>query len=144
MKANNVKFGFGIDQNYCETNMFDSIEELINYAQVSWDKKDGNPFDEDCDYSGTIFIGTINNHTPFDFAPSLDDIADIMTDSFYCKHYAYEDVQIHNREDAEKLWKEFINKYFNMPFSHTWFGEYSLVEHKWIKKYDNSSKYMED
>lgn len=148
MKVNNVKFGFGIDPNHCETDMFDSIEELINYAQVSWDEKDGNPFDDDCDYSGTIFIGTIDNHTPFDFAPSLDDIAGIMTDSFYCKHNvdADADVQIHNREDAEKLWKEFVNKYFEIPFSYTtqWFGEYSLVEHKWIKKYGDSSKYMED
>lgn len=141
-----VKFGFGLDQEHCETDMFDSIEELLEYAQASWDEKDGNPFDEDCDDCGSIFVGTIKSHTPYDFAPSLDDIADQMTDSFYNDLNVDDngDVQICHKEEAEKLWKEFVDKYFDIPCSCStqWFGEYDLVEHKWIDKYAHFDKYV--
>ena len=136
-----VKYGFGIDDTHCETDMFDSIEEVLEYAQASWDEQDGNPFDDCCDYSGCIYVGTIERYEPSDFAPSLDDIADTMTDKFYCDHNIDDDadVQYYHRKEAEEEWKKFVNKYFDIPCTHiaNWnVGLYDLKEHKWIERYD--------
>ena len=130
-----IKYGFGIDDTHCETDMFDSIEEVLEYAQASWDEQDGNPFDSDCDYSGCIYVGTIERYEPSDFAPSLDDIADTMTDKFYCDHNIDDDadVQYYHRKEAEEEWKKFVNKYFDIPCTHiaNWnVGIYDLKEHK--------------
>jgi hypothetical protein len=72
------------DETRCDAYIFDTIEEVIKYAQLSWDIKDGYPFDDDLHFTGYIYVGTANTHEPADFAPSLDDIADQMTDKFYC------------------------------------------------------------
>lgn len=140
-----VKFGFGLCETRCETEEFDTIDELLMNAQCLWDNGDV-PF-EDAD-KHILFVGTIERHIPSDFAPSLDDIAYAMTDIFYSELNVDDDadVQICNRKEAEKLWKEFVNKYFDIPCSHTaqWFGEYDLAEHKWIKKYANFDEYVKE
>lgn len=135
-----VKYGFGIDDTHCETDMFDSIEEVLEYAQASWDERDGNPFDSDCDYSGCIYVGTIERYGSSDFAPGLDEIADQMTDKFYSEHNIDDDadVQINKRKEAEAEFKAFIDKYFEMPCTHVanWnVGLYDLKERKWVERY---------
>ena len=143
--AKDVKLGFGLCETYCETEEFDTIDELLMYAQCLWDNRDV-PF-EDAD-KHILFVGTIERHIPSDFAPSLDDIADQMTDMFYTELHVDDngDVQICNRKEAEEKWKEFVNKYFDIPCSHTtqWFGKYDLVEHKWIKKYANFDEFIKE
>lgn len=149
MEKNKIKFGFGVDQDICEPDTFDTVEELIEYAQYSWDNKDGNPFDEDVDYSGVIFVGTVRNYSPYDFAPSLDSICDEMTDSFYCINAIDDDeeVKVRNIEEAEKAWKDFVDKYFEIPCNYVgnWtVGEYDLVKHKWVEKYKDFDKYVKE
>lgn len=138
-----LKFGFGLSETRCETEMFDTIDELLIHAQCMWDNGDA-PFD-DAD-KRILFVGTIESHTPFDFAPSLDDIADQMTDMFYTNLSVDDDadVQIDNRKEAEEKWKEFVNKYFDIPCSHTtlWFGEYDLEKHEWVKRYADFNEYV--
>lgn len=136
-----IKYGFGIDDTHCETEMFDSIEEVLEYAQASWDEQDGNPFDSDCDYSGCIYVGTIEHYAPSDFAPDIDDIADTMTDKFYSEHNIDDDadVQVYKRKEAEAELKAFINKYFDIPCTYiaSWnVGCYDLKERKWVERYD--------
>lgn len=141
MTEKKLKYAFGMSDTRCEADLFDTIEEVIEYAQASWDDKDGNPFDEDCDYSGCIYVGTAETYEPADFAPSLDDIADQMTDRFYCDHNIDDDadVQYYKKEEAQKEWREFINKYFDIPCTiiANWnVGIYDLKEHKWVERYD--------
>ena len=148
MVEKKIKFGFGTSETHCEADMFDTVEELLEFAQASWDKKDGNPFDSDCEYSGCIWVGTAETFEPSDFAPSLDDIADQMTDQFYCEHNIDDDadVQIDKRKEAEEEWKSFVNKYFDLPctMSCNWFGMYDLKEHKWLEKYAAFDKYVKE
>ena len=141
MAEKKLKYAFGTSDTYCEADLFDTIEEVIEYAQSSWDDKDGNPFDEDCDYTDCIYVGTADIYEPADFAPSLDDIADQMTDKFYCDHNIDEDqdVTFCRKEEAQKEWREFINKYFDIPCTiiANWnIGIYDLKEHKWVERYD--------
>jgi len=144
----NLLFGFGTDEEHCESETFETVEALLEYAQYSWDDKDGNPFDEDCDYSGCIYVGTAENFEPADFAPSLDDIADQMTDKFYCEHNVDDDadVQISKRKEAEEKWKAFVNEHFDIPCTMTcnWFGLYSLTEHKWVERYAGFTNYVKE
>ena len=146
MEETKVKYGFGLDEERCECDEFDSIEELLEYAQASWDEQDGNPFDSDCDYSGLIFVGTMEHMAEHEFTPSLDSIADDMTDRLYSDHLGgdFGDVQVKNRKEAEEAWKEFADKYFELPchFCCNWFGMYDLKERKWYKKYADFDKYV--
>ena len=142
-----VKFGWGIEEEHCECETYDSVEELLKYAQSSWDEMDGNPFDDCCDYTGCIYVGIARTYEPADFAPTLDDIADQMTDRFYCENNVDNDadVQYYHRKEAEEEWKKFVNKYFDIP--HTivtdWcIGCYDLKEHKWVKKFEAFDKYV--
>ena len=57
MTEKKLKYAFGTSDTHCEADFFDTIEEVIEYAQASWDDKDGNPFDEDCDYSVCSIVG---------------------------------------------------------------------------------------
>jgi len=147
-KEQKSKYGFGLNETHCESYEFDSIEELLEYAQESWDNQDGNPFDSDCDYSGLIYVGVMEHLTESDFAPSLDSIADDMTDSLYTEHNFddFGDVQINNRKEADEAWKEFVNKYFDLPchLSCQWFGLYDLKEHKWHEKYADCNKHVKE
>lgn len=140
-----TKFGFGLNETHCEAEMFDTVDDLLMYAQRQWDNSEV-PF-EDCD-KHILFVGTIEHHAPSDFAPSLDDIADQITDGFYCECNVDDDAdtQINDRAVAEEKWKEFVNKYFELPHSLTtqWFGEYDLKEHKWVKKYGDFDEYVKE
>lgn len=138
-----VKYGFGISDTQCFGDEFDTLEELIAFAQDAHDNPDGNYWDEDWDedqYTHCINVGTIENITPMDFAPTLDDIADQMTDSFYCRHNIDDDAEIkfHPTKEAEEAYKAFIEKYCDMPcqFVCQWtVGVYDLKEHKWVERY---------
>ncbi len=139
-----IKYAFGTEDTHCESKLFDSVEEVIEYAQASWDNKDGNPFDEDCDYTGCIYVGTAETYEPADFAPSLGDIADQMTDKFYCDHNIDDDDNVHynHEEEAKKEWREFINKHFDIPCTiiANWnIGIYDLINHKWVKEVNNTN-----
>ena len=147
MEETKVKFGWGINETHCENDTYDTVEELLEYAQASWDEKDGNPFDSDCEYSGAIYVGIARTFEPADFAPSLDDIADTMTDKFYCENNIYDDadVQVYHNREAEAEWKAFVNKYFDIPCTivTNWcIGLYDLKEHKWLEKYSGFEKYV--
>ena len=148
MKDNTrIQFAFGTDEERCESDKFDSVQELLEYAQSSWDEMDGNPFDEDCEYSGLIWVGVVEDFEPADFV-SLDGIADDMTDKFYCQYPIDDnsDVQILNKEEAKKALREFANKYFDLPcrWTFNWFGVYDLTEHKWHEKYKSFGDYVKD
>ena len=141
MTEKKLKYAFGSSNTHCEADLFDTIEEVIEYAQSSWDNKDGNPFDEYCDDSGCIYVGTAETYEPADFAPSLDDIAYQMTDMFYSEHNIDDDadVQISKRKEAEEKWKAFVNEHFDIPCTiiANWnVGIYDLKEHKWVERYD--------
>ena len=147
MEEKKIKYGFGTSDTHCEPWTFDSVEELLEYAQDSWDSQDGNPFDEDCEYSGYIYVGVAKTLEPSDFAPSLDDIADTMTDKFYSEHNIDDDadVQIVKHKEAEEELKAFINKYFDLPCTMVtnWnIGLYNLKEHSWAEKYSGFDKHI--
>ena len=132
-----VKYGFGLatDQTQCFCDEFDSVEELIEFAKDAWETEDSTYFNEDDEYC--IIIGVIEHHAPSDFAPSLDWVADSMTDSFYSEHNIDDDadVQICNRKEVEEEWEKFVNKYFDIPHTFTcdWsVGVYNLKENKWV------------
>ena len=133
-----IKYGFGLatDVTRCFCDEFDSVEELIKYAKEQWEGENSDYFNDDDEYC--IIIGVIEHHAPSDFAPSLDWIADCMTDSYYNEHNIDDDadVQINNRKEAEEEWEKFINKHFKIPYTYTcdWsVGVYDLKEDKWIK-----------
>lgn len=149
MEEKKIKFGWGLEDTHCEPETYDTVEELLKYAQESWDNQDGNPFDSDCDYSGCIYVGTAETFEPSDFAPTLDDIADQMTDRFYSDHNIDDDadVQITKHKEAEQEWKAFVNKYFDIPctiITNWCIGLYDLEEHKWIEKYAAFNKYVKE
>ena len=131
---------FGTDQERCGPDDFDTIEELIAFADACYKDPDGDYWDDCADeYPQVIFIGISHSIVPKDFAPSLDSIADQMTDSFYCEHNIDDDaeVQIKNRKEAQEAWDAFVDKFFEMPHSKTctWIGEYDIKEHKWLQVY---------
>lgn len=144
MDEKKIKFGFGTDQNSCETDTFDTVEDLLEHAQELWDN-DRAPFDGDKE--DIIYVGTAETFTVSDFAPSLDDIADIITDRFYSEHPVdeYADAQISSQKEAEEAWKAFVEKYFELPgnisVTCSWLGAYNLREHKWWLKYDVKNKF---
>lgn len=134
-----IKYAFALNDTDIEEGIFDSVEELIQYAQTSWDSMDGNPFDEDCDYSGLIHIVTVKIHEPYEFAPSLQEIASQMSDKFYDKYCTIDDADVYvsNSEELEKEWEAFVNKHFDLPInivSDRNIGTYDLANHKWVEK----------
>lgn len=135
-----VQYCFGTSQERCGCDTFDTIEELIAFADDCYKEADGDYWD-DCadDYPEVIFIGISHTIKAKDFAPSLDDIADQMTDSYYCKWNIDDDaeVDIRNKKEAEEAWNVFVEKYFEMPhqYTATWIGEYDIKEHRWLERY---------
>ena len=111
MKNKETKYAFGLNYNRCFDDIFDTVEELIDFAIKKWDDGGCDYFDDEDD--NLIKIGTVEFVTPSDIAPSLVDIAEDMTDIFYCNYNIDDDleVQIRNRQEAEKKWKEFVEKY---------------------------------
>ena len=135
------KYAFGLDEENCFSDTFDTVDELIAFAKDAYENPDGNYWDEDMDdYSSIIYIGEARMITPFDFAPSLADIADQMTDKFYCdcNIAADDDVTIRNKAEAEKEWKAFVEKYFDIHYTiiADWIGIYDLAENKWMKSWE--------
>lgn len=146
-----IKFGWGIEDTHCEPDTYDTVEKLLEAAQESWDNQDGNPFDSDCDYSGCIYVGTAETFSPSDFAPSLDDIADQMTDKFYCVHNIDDDAEVNIagrlRKEADAAWKELVNKYFDLPCTmvcNNNIGVYDLKSHKWVEEYEAFNKFVKE
>ena len=141
IKQKEIKYGFGLNDTHCFGDEFDTVKELIAFAQDAHDNPDGNYWDEDWDedeYPHTIHVGIIEYLKPMDFAPSLKDIADQMTDTFYCKHNIDDDSEIsfHPKKEAEEAWKAFIEKYCDLPCQYVcnWtVGIYDLEKHKWIE-----------
>lgn len=150
MTKEEPKFGFGLDETTCEPYVFDTVDELLEYAQYSWDEKDGCPFDEDCDYSGYIWVGKAVKLVVSKYAPTIEEIADSITDAFYCLHNIDEcvGVQIYNRSEAEMMWREFLEKYFELPAGTTilteWFGIYDLNNHDWCRMYSDFAKFVKN
>ena len=140
MEEKKIKYAFGLDQNHCFDDTFDTVEELIAFAKDAYENPDGNYWDEDADdYPQVIFVGVAETLTASQFAPSLNDIADQMTDRFYSEHNIDDDadVTVSNRKEADAEWKAFIEKYFDLPHTMvaTWIGEYDVKENKWVEKY---------
>lgn len=137
-KGNNQKFTFGLEMEHCFEDTFDTVEELIAFAKDAYEHPDGNYWDEDSYYyPDSIFIGIVEHIKASDYAPSLDDIADQMTDSIYSQHNfaSDEDVHVCKKEEAEVEWQAFIEKFFELPFTMaaTWIGRYDLKEDRWIE-----------
>ena len=44
MKANEVKFGFGLSDAHCFCEMFDSVQELLEFAIAAWDEQNSDIF----------------------------------------------------------------------------------------------------
>ena len=141
MKGKITKYGFGLSDTECFCDMFDTVDELLSFAQDAYQNPDGNYWDKDMDeYPTQIYVGTIEKHAPSDFAPSIDEIAYDITDSFYNEHNIddNEPVKVYNKKEAEEEWKRFIDKYFSLPCDYTtdWFGVYDLEKREWTKKWN--------
>ena len=142
-----IKYGFGLSDTECFTNEFDTVDELIAFAQEAHDHPDGNYWDEDWEgpeYAHCIYIGVIKRITPTDYAPSLADIAEQMTDRFYCNHNIDDDqdVTFHPVKEAEEAWRTLVEKYFEMPCQvvcNNAVGIYNLQDHKWVVRYDKNN-----
>ncbi len=127
-------FGFGVDDTKLFAETFDTVDELIEFAQKEYDEQNDEYFDED---QNCILVSYVKEVSASDFAPSLDDIADQMTDKFYSEHNIDDDsdVTYNPNDEAEKEWKAFIEKYFDIPYTLIGYadvGWYNLKEHKWI------------
>lgn len=129
-------FGFSVDDTMLFAETFDTVDELIEFAQKEYDEQNDEYFDED---KHCILVSYVKEVSASDFAPSLDDIADQMTDKFYSEHNIDDDsdVTYNPKDEAEKEWKAFIEKYFDIPYTligYADMGWYNLKEHKWIEK----------
>ncbi len=140
-----IKFGFGTDEEHCFGDEFDTVQELINFATEEWEDQNSDYYIDDDD--NLIYIGVIEHHKPSDFVPSLSDIADQMTDKFYCDHNIDDDSDCGcvNKEEAEREFKAFIDKYFYLPCEYTtvWnVGQYDVKNHQWVEKFGMYEKYV--
>ena len=136
-----IQYCFGLSQERCGTDTFDTIKELLEFAEEAYRNPDGFYWDEDMnDYPDVIFIGIAEKVAPIDVAPTLDDITDQMTDKFYCEHNIDDDqdVVVTDRKKAQKAWETFVTKYFELPYTitATWIGTYDIKEHKWVERFD--------
>lgn len=137
--AKKVKFGFGLNEEHCFWDEFNTVQELINFATEEWEAQNSDYFTDDDE--NIIYIGVIEHHKPSDFAPSLSDIADQMTDRYYCDHNIADDSDCAyiNKKEAEHEFKAFIDKYFFLPHDCTcvWnVGTYDVKNHQWIEKFE--------
>lgn len=128
-------FGFGVDDTKLFDETFDTVDELIEFAQKEYNEQNEEYFDED---QHCILVSYVKQVSASDFAPSLDDIADQMTDKFYSEHNIDDDsdVTYNPKDEAEKEWKAFIEKYFDIPctlIGYANVGWYNLKEHEWIE-----------
>ena len=140
-----IKFGFGTNEEHCFSDEFDTVQDLINFATEEWDNQNSDYFNDDDE--NIIYVGVIKHHKPSDFAPSLSDIADQMTDKFYSDLDPIDnsDCDYVNKEEAEREFKEFIDKYFYLPLDYTivWnVGRYDVKSHQWVEKLEMFEKYV--
>lgn len=140
-----IKFGFGTNEEHCFCDEFDTVQDLINFATEEWDNQNSDYFNDDDE--NIIYVGVIEHHKPSDFAPSLSDIADQMTDKYYCDldPNNESDCEYFNKEEAEREFKAFIDKYFYLPFDYTtvWnVGQYDVKAHVWVEKFEMFEKYV--
>ena len=129
-------FGFGVNDTRLFADTFDTVKELIEFAQKEYDDENDEYFDED---QHCILVSHVEEVCAWDFAPSLDDIADDMTDCYYSEHNLDEDAEVDYspKDEARKEWEAFIKKYFEVPFTLIGYadvGWYDLKEHKWLEK----------
>lgn len=129
-------FGFGVNDTRIFSETFESVEELIEFAQAEYDRQNEDYFDED---QHRILISHVQKVKTTDFAPSLDDIADDMTDKFYSEHNIDDDAEVdyYPKEEAKKEWEAFVEKYFDIPYNLIGYadvGLYDLKEHRWVEK----------
>ena len=133
-----IKYGFGLCKERCFADTFDTIDDLLYFAKRQWDNLDNEYFQED--NQNIIYIGVARSYEPFDFAPSLDEIAYSMDDSFYgeCNIDDDEIVRVHDKEKAKEEYKAFINKYFELPCTIVchWIGTYDLKGNDWVERFD--------
>ena len=143
MQEKKLKFGFGLNETHCFGETFDTVDELIEFAQKEYDSQNSDYFNEDDEYC--IYVGTAEEVSVLNYAPSIDDILDQMTDSFYCDHNIDDDDVCHitnKREIVEKEYHDFISKYFELPnniiLTTFWnVGVYDLKKHEWIEKFND-------
>lgn len=123
--------------------MFDTVDELIAFAQDEYDNENSDYFNDDDEHC--ILVGTMTQPQPSDVAPSLDWIADTMNDQFYSEYNLDDDadVQILRRKEADEAWRKFCDEYFELPCKvvcHNDVGWYDLKEQRWTEKYKNFPK----
>lgn len=132
-------YGFGVNDTILFGETFETLDELIEFAQAEYDNENSGYFDDEDQHC--IIVSAVKRVVPFDFAPSLDDIAEQMTDRFYSEHNIDDDAEAsyHPEEEAKKEWKAFVEKYFDIPFTLIGYadvGWYDLKEHRWVEKKD--------
>jgi len=100
-------FGFGVNDTNIFGDTFDTVEELIEFAQKEFDGENGDYFDDEDVHC--ILVSHVKKVRPFDFAPSLDDIADQMNDRFYSEHAIDDDAEVgyYPKEDAKLTQMEY-------------------------------------
>jgi hypothetical protein len=150
MEGKKLNFGFGLNDTHCFGETFDTVDEVIEFAQEEYDSQNSDYFnkwiDEHC-----IYVGIAEEVSALDYAPSIDNILDQMTDSFYCDHNIDDDDNCHitdKREIVEKEYNDFISKYFELPNNITlttfWnIGVYDLKKHEWIEKFDDFERFIQ-
>lgn len=132
-----AKYGFGRSEEHVFGDTFDSVEQVIEFAQRAFDEKNEEYFDDKdrC----FIYVFSIVELSVTEFMPSLDDIADSMTDSLYGEHNVDSDAEVTYgpKEEAKKEYEAFIKKYFALPFNLVAdgiIGKYDLKKHCWLKE----------
>lgn len=143
MTTEKKMYGFGVNGTDLFENTFETVDELLEFAQKEYADKYSNYFDDEDQHC--IFVSVVKNVTPSDFAPSLDDIADQMTDRFYSEHNIADDAKVsyYPEEEAKKEWKAFIEKYFDIPYTLIGYADvgcYDLKERRWVEKKEVSQK----
>lgn len=143
MEEKKLKFGFGLTDTHCFSETFDTVDEVIEFAQEKYDTQNEDYFIEDNEHC--IYVGTAEKVSVLDYAPSIDDILDQMTDSFYSDHNIDDNDYCHitdKRELVEKEYHDFISKYFELPNNISlvafWnIGVYDLEKHEWVEKFND-------
>ena len=135
MEEEKKLYGFGVNHTSLFSETFETVEELLEFAQAEYDNNNEDYFDEG---QYCILVSLVKSVKPMDFAPSLADIADQMTDRFYGEYNIDDDAEVsyYPKEEAQKDWESFIGKYFDIPYTligYDTIGWYNLKERKWIE-----------
>ena len=130
-------YGFGVNATTLFGETFETVDELIEFAQTEYDNKNSGYFDDEDQHC--ILVSYVEEVCAWDFAPSLDDIADDMTDCYYSEYNLDEDAEVDYspKDEARKEWEAFIKKYFDIPYTLIGYadvGWYNLKEHRWVEK----------